>query len=391
MITTGKRPALRWQVMAFGAVAAGLMGCPGEMTTDAGMDSGMMDTGAPDTTPPPDTGGDAVQQDTPRDTTPPPDTTTTDTGTGDVPGDTMGMPTMSTRPVVDCGMVCSRPLDSIPDTMGRNIYFTAYNAMREPGVFRAAVPAMGMPMAAPTQVVAGMGLSFPVGITLSNDDSTIYVADQTADRGSGDMVQEGVGAIFAIPAAGGAPMQVNVGTELVTPAAITITADGMDLLITGQRRTDMGFQRALFRVSRMGGTATVVTTNLVDPSGVSQSPMGGIICHDTRRGGENSATAVSVTGMAAMEVAGSLEAGYPAGLSYGLDSASILLSGADPSNGGGLLTFVSSSGRPMAPMALSTGMVSPLGLHRARSLNAWAVADEGAGNNGQIFMVSMGP
>ncbi|MBI5514904.1 MAG: hypothetical protein HY909_14105 [Deltaproteobacteria bacterium] len=376
--------------MAIGAVAAGLMGCPSDPATDAAVDSGTMDTGMADTMPPPpppDGGGDVVQQDTTRDTTTPP----ADTPPGDVPGDTPGMPGMSTRPVVNCGMVCSRPLDSIPDTMGRNIFFTAYNAMNEPAVFRAAVPAMGMPMAAPTQVVAGMGLAFPVGITLSNDDSTIYVADQAADRNMGAEVLEGVGAIFAIPAAGGAPTQVNVGTELLTPAAITITSDGMDLLITGQRRTDMGFERALFRVSRSGGTAMLMTTNLVDPSGVSQAPMGGIICHDTRRGGERSATAVSVTGMAATDVAGSLEAGYPAGLAYGLDSRTILLSGADPANGGGLLTFVMGDGRPMAPMALSTGMVAPLGLHRARSVNAWAVADEGAGDNGQIFMVAMGP
>ena len=37
------------------------------------------------------------------------------------------------------------------------------------------------------------------------------------------------------------------------------------------------------------------------------------------------------------------------------------------------------------------GMVTPLGLHRARMADTWAVADEGAGDSGQIFLVTVRP
>lgn len=384
------RIPLASRIFVVGALAV-VVGCSSSNPSNPPADTGVStDLGTPVDasdvpTPPPDNPPPPTDNPPPPTDNPPPPT--------DVPADVQGMPGMSTRAVVNCGTTCQRPLDAVPDSMGRNVFFTAFTAMGEPAVFRAAIPPAGMPPAAPVLVVAGNGLEFPVGITLTADDQTLYVADQSADRGA----EVGIGAIFRIPAAGGMPSSLDLGAELVHPAALSIDMSGDNLLVSAQQRDAMGVvRRALFRVPRTGGSATVLTTNLVDPSGVSQSSTGSIICHDTRRGGARSATAVTVEGATVTPVAGDLVAGYPAGLAYAMTGNAVLFSGADPQNGGGLLTFATGS-TSMAPPSLSAGMVTPLGLHRARMMNAWSVADEAAGGtggepgSGQVFLVTMNP
>lgn len=371
----GNPPPSRWPWLVAGTLAAGLAACnstPASTPSDAAVDA-RTDTPS-DTTPPPDV-------EPPSDTPPPTDTPPP----SDVqpPTDTPAV-TMGARAVVDCGAVCVRPLDAVPNSTGTSVFFTAFTPTGEAAVFRATVPAAGAPPATPTVVTMGNGLEFPLGITISNDDATLYIADQSADRGT----DPDLGAVFSVPAAGGMPSLINVGTELLRPAAITISADGNDLLVSAQRRTDMELTRALFRVPRGGGSATLLTTNLVDPSGVSQAPTGAIICHDTRRGGARSATAVVVGATGVTDLAGGLVANYPAGLSYAMDSRSALFSGADPAVGDGLLTFAGPDGRPTAPASLSAGMSTPMGLHRARMGDTWAVADESANGAGQVFLVS---
>lgn len=366
----GYAPPTRWLTLVAGTLAAGLMACdstPSPTPTDAATDARADASDAPpaDTTPTDTPPSDDVQP--PADA--PPDAPST---------------TMSARAVVDCGTVCVRPLDAVPNAAGTTVFFTAFTPTGEAAVFRAAVPAMGGAPATPTMVASGGGLEFPLGITVSSDDATLYIADQSADRGT----ETDVGAVFSVAAAGGTPTMINVGTELLRPAAITLSADGNDLLISGQRRTETDLTRALYRVPRAGGTATLLTTDLVDPSGVSQAPGGAIIVHDTRRGGARSATAVVVGASSVSDLAGGLVANYPAGLSFAMDSRSALFSGADPSVGEGLLTFAGPDGRPTAPASLSAGMSTPLGLHRARSGDTWAVADETANGAGQVFLVT---
>jgi hypothetical protein len=366
----------RWLLVAAGSLAVNVLACDKDpvTTVDASADvQGMdMNTPPPDTMPPPPDTADVPQ--------PPPDMV--------VPPDALVMPSMNTRAIVSCGTVCSRPLDAIPNSNGTVVFFTAYAADGTPGVFRAAVPAMGAAPATPTPVVVGMGLEFPVGIVLSNDDATLYVADQTADRGS----LPGMGAVFSMPAAGGAPTVVNIGTTLIHPSSITVSFDGNDLFVAGQLEettdTNITRRRALFRVARSGGSPTLVTDNVVDPSGLSQSPTGVVLCHDTRRGGARSATAVTVGPTGVNNFAGGLLANYPAGLGFSVDGRFALFSGADPNVGPGMLTLASGDGTASATAALSNGMVAPLGLHRARMLDSWTIADESANETGQIFLVS---
>lgn len=304
-----------------------------------------------------------------------------DTGGGDAAPDAPQTAALRSTLVAACGAACARPQDAIPSRDGSTIFFTAFAPTGEAAVFR--VPVQG---GAITMLAMGGGMEFPVGIAISDDDGTLYIADQTAERATD---AGPTGAIFSLPAAGGTPAVVNVGADLIRPAAIALSADGMNLLVTGQRASMEGMRTpALFQVPRTGGTATVVTTDLVDPSGVSQAASGAIICHDTRRGGAGSATAVTVMpGGMAMERAGGLVAGYPAGLAYSMSGTGILFSGALPETGPGLLTFAAPSGGATSPAETSMGMVRPLGLHRARAADVYAVADDSAGENGSVFVV----
>lgn len=292
---------------------------------------------------------------------------------------------LTTRVAVNCGTVCQRPLDAVPDSMGRSVYFTAFTPSGEAGVFRATIPGAGSPAATPTPVVVGMGLEFPVGLALSNDDATLFIADLSASRG-----MDAPGAVFSVPALGGTPSFIDLGATVRHPAAIAVTTDGTQLLVAGQFAPSAGdVTHALFRVARTGGTPTVLAMDLHSPSGLSQGPMGNVIAFDTLRMGPRAGSVVAV-GASVSEFVPNLAANYPAGAALALDGRAALLSGSvDPA--AGLLTFVDAVGTSSSPPALSAGMVTPLGLHRARSANVWAVADEAAGDSGQVFAVFLAP
>jgi hypothetical protein len=293
----------------------------------------------------------------------------------------------TTRAVVECGAVCQRPLDAIPNATATEVYFTAFSAMGRAAVFRATVPAAGAPAVTPSLVAEGNGMEFPVGIALSTDGMTLYVADPSADGPSAPET----GAIFAIPVAGGTPTRINVGTDVLRPQGVAASSDGTNLFITAQQATSTDILHALFRVTRTGGAAVAITTDLVDPSGVSQDSMGYITIFDARRNGPNGGTAFILASPRNTDLARDVVANHPAGASLAVNGRSALISGTVADTGGGLLTWVGTDGRATSPTSLSTGMVTPLGLHRARMADTWAVADEGAGDSGQIFLVTVRP
>ncbi len=302
----------------------------------------------------------------------------------DVP-DVPPLPMTTTRAVVDCGSVCTHPIDAIPNAMGTEVYFTAFTAMGEPGVFRATVPAVGAPPVAPTLVASSADLDYPVGIALATNDGTLYVADLSADRAD----EAGTGAIFSVPSTGGMLTRLTTSSDVVHPVALTVSADGNDLLVVGQQRTTEGLVHALFRMPRAGATSSVITTNLVDPSGVSQDAMGYIVLFDARRDGPTSGTAAILGVPTFTNVATGLVANFPAGAALATDARRAIISGRIPETGDGLLTIVAGDGRIVSPASLSEGMSTPLGLHRARMADVWSVADESAGGNGQVFLITL--
>ena len=288
------------------------------------------------------------------------------------------------RVVAECGTVCVRPSDAVLNAAGTAVFFTAMTATGQPAVFRADVPAVGAAPATPTVLAMGGGMEFPVGIAIANDDATLYVADLSATRGT----TRGVGALFSLPATGGAPTAVSLDASLAAPSSIAVSADGASLLVTAVQRGATGSTRGVFRMARGGGAATAVGGALQDPIGVSEGAGGVLAVFDHRRGGPTSGTVLTVGGATGTEFVGGLRARFPAGVGYALDNRALLVSGRS-SAGPALLTFVGSDGRASAPAELSMGMVAPRGLHRAQRADLWSVADEAAGSNGAgaIFVV----
>lgn len=229
-------------------------------------------------------------------------------------------------------------------------------------------------------------MEYPIGIAISRDDATLYVVDPSTDGASADS-----GAVFSIPAGGGTPTRIDTGNELLRPQGVAVSVDGESLYVTGQQATSTDLLRALFRVPRAGGAGVVVTTDLVDPSGVTQDYMGYITIFDARRGGPNSGTAFIYSSPRVTELAVGVAANHPAGASLSMGGRTALISGTVADTGGGLLTWVGADGRATSPASLSEGMSTPLGLHRARTLDTWSVADESAGDNGRVFLVTVAP
>jgi hypothetical protein len=338
------------------ALVFGLAGCPGPSNMDASPEGG----DASDVIRPND-GGDTV--DVPTDS--PPDVTDGGSTT----------PTTATM-VVACGTVCTHPLDAVPSSDGSTIYFTAFNADGLGSVY--SVPATGGTI---TPIAPG-AFEYPVAIAISNDGNTLFVADAAAIRGT----QGAVGEVFSLGVSSGTPTPLHLDMSLIRPSALTVSADGMNLLVSGIRASDE--QPSVFQVSIAGGSATALATDLADPSGISIAPDGTTIVHDTIRTGERSASAVRIMGSSTTPQTSGLVAGYPAGLAFSTDGTGVLLSGSLGGTGGLITWAPMGGGSPSNPAALSTGMVQPLGLHRARMQNVWAVADDQAGGgNGAIFLV----
>lgn len=348
-----------------------------------------MDVVVPDDVPMPPMdgggGGDASDMDAavqpdmgtpPDDVVVPPDMGTPDMGT---PTEGGTGPTFTTRMVVACGTSCSSPLDAVPSSDGATIYFTGFTPTGEAAVFRVAAAGGAI-----STVASGNGLALPVSVALSNDDMTLFVADSAAVRNGSDAN----GAVFRLAVAGGMPSVFDTGVELTRATSLAVASDGASLLVSATRIFDgVG---AVFRLPIAGGTSSTLAADLVYPAGLSQGAGGAVVVFDLQNNNPRLGQAMTIaTGSmrsAPLMASATMQAGFPAGLSHTVDGSGVLISGSVAGQTS-LLTFVSGS-TATSPVAASSGMAQPLGLHRARLSNTWAVADESAMGNGAIFVVT---
>lgn len=358
--------------------AAALSGCPGPAGTDGGSEAGAEASAEGGTTEGGTDGGgpDAAMEGGTM------EGGTMEGGTMEAGPDAGPMdmaPTMITL-AVDCAAVCRRPTDAVLNAAGTTIYFTAWNAMGVPGVFSA--PASG---GAPTMIATGGGLDFPVGLAISDDDMTLFIADQSAD-GSGTTATA-TGAVFSVPAAGGTPSRVNV-TGITGPTGIAV--DGANLVLTGWvvPGAMMAPVPAVVRVPLAGGMASsvVMGANLYDPSDIATVSSGNYTVLDTNRGiGNGQVSNVASAGEVTAAQTG-LNARWPGGVASSAGGMGRLYAGW-PSDGVGPRVFYLQG---TMPTPLGAGMVkSPTGAGRARGSNVYVVADElaGAMSTGGVFVV----
>jgi sugar lactone lactonase YvrE len=254
------------------------------------------------------------------------------------------------------------PLDAAPSPDGSSIYFTTRGSSGV-GVFR--VPAAG---GTPEPVRVGSPFVNPVGIATSSDGTQLYIADMQASAN---------GVIFSLPAAGGdaAPL---TGSEGRAPRGLDVRQQGGQDMLYFTGITPTGGQPAIYSLAASGGTATLLASGapLIDPDGIVVTGGGTAYVSDhTGAGGQG--RVVKVEGGAVTTVVDTVRLGRPAGVALTLNEGLLLVSSlqADRDNDQVLLVDLASHQSGIVTKVVGENIGSSGGLHRARNTNTFAWAD----------------
>ena len=256
------------------------------------------------------------------------------------------------------------PSDAVASLDGREFYFAAYDLDKQPALFR--TPSM---MGATAEVmVAGDPLESPLGLVLSCDGKTLYVADIGGEAG----------AVLSIGTAGGSLTDLAV-TGIVRPGGLAMGPDCKTLFATG--RTEDGMP-ALFKISTMGGAAMPVWIGepLTSPTGLHVDADGVAWVMDHRAAGakgEGVLFAIPHDGSAANEVISDLRMGTFGGVSLTAGGGVAVMPTVD-ADGRGQLTSVEIASGTMQQLA-TPELIDPSGLRTARKAGVFAVVDSEGG------------
>ncbi|HEX3762880.1 MAG TPA: hypothetical protein VHW23_29490 [Kofleriaceae bacterium] len=235
---------------------------------------------------------------------------------------------------------------------------------KQPTLFQ--VPAE--PGSAPSALAAGDPIEAPMGLVLSCDGKTLYVADMGGDAG----------AILAVATTGGAPSALGA-TGLTRPGGLAMGPDCTSLFATGRLDDDTP---ALFQVPIGGGAARVVYQGapLVSPTGLHVDSQGvaWVMDHNAQgMAGEGVLFAIPSDGSKATEVMSSLRMGTPGGVSLTAGGGTAVMPTHDE-NGAAQLTSVDIATGAVTQMPIPD-MTDPAGLRTARKAGVFVVVDSAAG------------
>jgi DNA-binding beta-propeller fold protein YncE len=257
------------------------------------------------------------------------------------------------------------PTDAVASPDGRTFYFAAWDMDKQPTLFQVS----SEPDSTPKPLAAGDPLEAPMGLVMSCDGSTLYVADMGGD----------VGALLAVPTAGGPPAALGA-TGLTRPGGLAIGPDCKSLFATG--RLDDGTP-ALFQVPIGGGAARTVYQGapLVSPTGLHVDNQGvAWVMDHTAQGanGEGVLFAIPSDGSKATEVMSSLRMGTPGGVSLTAGGGTAVMPTRDE-NGAAQLTSVDIATGAVTQLPISD-MADPAGLRTARKAGVFALigSEDGA-------------
>jgi len=217
-------------------------------------------------------------------------------------------------------------------------------------------------------LVMGDPLEMPIGLVLSCDGKTLYVADMGAEAGSIQSTPIDGGALTAFP-----------DTGIVRPGGLAMGPDCKTLYVTG--KTGDG-KPALFSVSIDGGAATTVYAGdpLVSPTGlhVDNHGVAWVMDHRAWGGdGEGVLFAIQSDGSSATEVVSDLRMGTPGGVSLTAGGGTAVMPTVDHDGHGQLTAVNIASGERTE---ISAAMIKdPAGLRTARKAGVFAVVDSEGG------------
>ena len=276
-----------------------------------------------------------------------------------------GLPTSAPKNVM---MVASggfsSPTDAVASPDGRDFYFAAYDDMKAPAIFHSG----SRPGSAIDEIASGDPLDMPIGLVMSCDGKTVFVADMGNDAGG----------VLSVSTGGGALADLGV-TNLVRPGGLAIGPDCKTLYATGLT-TDL--VPALFSIPITGGAASVVWMGapLVSPTGlhVDDEGVAWVMDHVAAgANGEGVLFAIPSDGSAANEVISNLHMGTPGGVSLTAGGGTAVMPTLDE-QGHAQLTSVDIASGEMQQLS-TPDIQDPAGLRTARRAGVFAVVDSEGG------------
>lgn len=252
------------------------------------------------------------------------------------------------------------PTDAVASPDGRTFYFAAWDMNRQPTLYQVASDATG----APSVLAAGDPLEAPMGLVLSCDGKTLFVADMGGENG----------AILSTPTGGGAATALAV-TGLTRPGGLAMGPDCRSLFATGRLDDDTP---ALFEVPVAGGAARVVYKGapLIAPTGLHVDSMGVAWVmdhHAIGKDGEGVLFAIPSDGSKADEVVSNLRMGTPGGVSLTAGGGTAVMPTRD-ADGNAQLTSVDIATGEVSQLP-TPDLTDPAGLRSARGAGVFVVVD----------------
>jgi DNA-binding beta-propeller fold protein YncE len=259
----------------------------------------------------------------------------------------------------------SSPTDAVASPDGKTFYFAARDEVNEPAIFMVS----SEPGSTPEVMAAGAPLDMPIGLVMSCDGKTLYIADMGSE----------LGAVLSMPSKAGSTVSDLGATIISRPGGLAMAKDCKTLYATG--RADTG-EPALFSMPIAGGAASVVYKGepLVAPSGLHIDNDYVSWVMDNRAygaNGEGVLFAIPRDGSAAREVASGIRMGTPGGVSLTAGGGTAVMPTRDAA-GNAQLTSVSIKSGEMEQLT-APGMIDPAGLRTARKANVFAVVDSEGG------------
>lgn len=256
--------------------------------------------------------------------------------------------------IAAAGTVFSTPLDAVPASDGSATWFTATGPAGA-GVFvtRGADTA---------PLVTGAPLRAPVGLALTTDEAALLVADPDAD------------AVFAVPVAGGAPVEL-AGTRGLRPRGVEVEGD--QVYVTG--RDPATGSGAVFVLPVAGGSPRTVAAGLAAPDGVAVGPDGAVLVTD------QPGSVLRLADGTVRHLADGVRLGSPAGITLNAEGSAVLVSSLNPTTGGAQVLVIDPvTGAPLGVFDDVIGANRAAGgLHMAHRGDIAAWADI----SGQVYLV----
>jgi DNA-binding beta-propeller fold protein YncE len=270
--------------------------------------------------------------------------------------------------------VFSLALDAAPSPDGAKIYFVAVDPQNGPGVFSTDSAAGSTPAV----LASGGAFGAPLGIAVSSDGSTLYVADP-AGFTSADQ-----GVLYRLPAAGGTPAQLDETLDLA-PRSVAVAKVGSADVIAFIGTDKATGANTVFE-DASGQVTALVSGN--DPAAVAIATDGTVYVLD--QAGTLAKIAAGATAATALPASTPpLNVSFPSGMDVSQDQTALLVSGFDPATGKEWIARVAIATGAVTQLTLAPALTGtePAGLHRAANADVYDFVDTGAGVSGTVYLI----